>query len=194
MTIRTLGTIGMVCALALLAEGFLSGSEPTPLITGIASMVFMAGSFCSHLGLWKLKATGTHWWGRGVLVLQMALIALAFFFGVFEAMQVLSEDNILFMVTDIAWPLSMITMNFVGITTAVVGRLTGWRRFAVVPCGLSFPIGILASIVTGLEMNSQAIGLLFFGMLAVFWCVMGFAVRQSADEPVVVGVPVGSAA
>ena len=45
---RVLGVIAMLCAPAML--GFLLGGEENALITGIASMVFMAGWICSNIG------------------------------------------------------------------------------------------------------------------------------------------------
>jgi hypothetical protein len=41
---RVLGTISMICAPAMLIQGLLRGDQENALITGIASMVFMAGS------------------------------------------------------------------------------------------------------------------------------------------------------
>jgi hypothetical protein len=124
-----------------------------------------------------------------VLIIQMVLVAMACLFGLFEAMQLFDRENLLFAATDAAWPLSMLTMNLVGVTTAVVGRLHGWRRFAIIPCGLSFPLGIIASIATGLPLDNLAIGAFFFGMLALFWCILGFVVRQSAVSPARVVMP-----
>ncbi|HZG67071.1 MAG TPA: hypothetical protein VEZ12_10030, partial [Herpetosiphonaceae bacterium] len=51
MNTRTLGTLAMVCAPALLVETLVAGGREMPLVTGIASMIFMLGSFCSHIGL-----------------------------------------------------------------------------------------------------------------------------------------------
>lgn len=106
MSNRRLGTIAMICAPAVLVEGLIPGGADIPLVVGTASMVYMAGAFASLLGLWRAGTIGTNWWGRGVLGLQLLLVALAFGFGLFEATALVSEENPLFIVTDMAWPLA----------------------------------------------------------------------------------------
>lgn len=179
MNNRTLGTIAMICAPAMLIEALIPNGANMPIVVGTASMVFMAGAFASLLGLWRAKATGTSWWGRGVLGLQLLLVTLAFFFGLFEATALLPETSPVFMVTNIAWPVSMLTWNLVSITAAVVGRLPGAKRFALLPTGLALPITIVLGMVTGGGMQGDLVGLIFFAMLSLFWGVMGFIVRQS---------------
>lgn len=181
MNNRTLGTIAMICAPAMLVEALIPNGADMPLVVGTASMVFMAGAFAGLLGLWRAEATGTSWWGRGVLGLQLLLVSLAFLFGLFEATGLVGEESAIFTITDIAWPLSMLTWNLVAITAAVAGRLPGWRRFALLPMGLALPLTIVLGIVTGGDMQSDLMGLVFFGMLAAFWGLMGFVVRQSAE-------------
>src|SRR5918994_343993 len=129
---RVLGAIAMICAPAML--GFLLGGEDNALITGIASMVFMAGWICSNVGMQRMRATGTGTWGRAVLLIQLVGLVLAFIFGFFEAMALLDENNIIFVVTDLAWPLSMLWMLVVGVTVIVAKRLSGWQRFVPVLC------------------------------------------------------------
>jgi hypothetical protein len=46
-----LGIIAMSCAPALLVEGLLLCGQENASITGIASMVFMAGWICSNIGM-----------------------------------------------------------------------------------------------------------------------------------------------
>lgn len=179
MNNRILGTIVMVCAPAMLVEALIPSGNTMAVLVGMCSMIFMVGSFCSLVGLWRVAATGYSWWGRAVLAIELVLVSMAAVFGFFEATALLDEQNILFVATDIAWPLSMIWMLAVGITTAVVNRLSSWRRFAPLLCGLTFPASIGISLVGGFDFQSQAIGLIFFGMLAVFWALLGFAVRQT---------------
>jgi hypothetical protein len=180
---RTLGAIAMICAPAMLVEALIPGGNEIPIVVGTASMVFMAGAFAGLLGLWRAEATGRSLWGRGVLALQLLLVALAFLFGLFEATGLVPETSPLFVVTDMAWPLSMLTWNLVSITAAVAGRLPGWRRFALLPMGLALPLTIVLGAVTGAGMQGQLIGLVFFAMLMAFWALMGLVVRQSAEAP-----------
>lgn len=179
MTNRTLGMLGMFGAPTLLAAGLMTLNAENGVIIGTGSMLFMGGALASLFGLWRIAATGTNWWGRGVLGLQMVLVFLAFLFGFFEATDLVPDTNPLFIITNIVWPLSMLTMNLVGITAAVVGRLSGWRRFALLPCGLAFPTITGLSIIAGLDMESAAVGMSFFGWLAVAWALMGFIVYDS---------------
>lgn len=179
MTNRTLGMLGMLGAPALLVASLLTLNAEAPAVIGAGSMLFMGGAFASLTGLWRIAATGAGWWGRGVLGLQMILVALAFLFGFFEATALVPDTSPLFAGTDIAWPLSMVTMNLVGITAAVVGRLRGWRRYALLPCGLAFPVITGIGAVAGVEMGGAAIGLAFFGWLAVAWALMGLVVYDS---------------
>ncbi|HSH77693.1 MAG TPA: hypothetical protein VLA19_04075 [Herpetosiphonaceae bacterium] len=150
-----------------------------PLIVGTASMIFMLGSFCSHVGLWRGAATGRGWWGRTVLAIELALIVLAFLFGLFEATGALGESSIVWNVANAAWPLSMVFMLVVGITAAVVGRLPVPHRFVPLLCGLAFPVSILFGVATGAGMDDQSMALIFFSMTTVFWALLGLSVRQS---------------
>jgi hypothetical protein len=177
-----------------LIEALVPGGNEIPFVVGTASMVFMLGSFASHVGLWRMAATGRSWWGRGVLIFQLVLVALAFLFGLFEATGLIGEENILFTITDIAWPVSMLAMNLVGITIAVVGKLRGWQRFAPLLPGLALPTTIVLGMLLGEGMQGDLVGYIFFAMLAVFWGLLGLIVRQSEAEPAPLSAPVRSAA
>jgi hypothetical protein len=86
-------------------------------------------------------------------------------------------------VTDMSWPLSMVWMLVGGITAAIVGKLRGWHRFVPLLCGLAFPLSIVIGILGSFDMQSMEMGLVFFGMLALFWGLLGFVVRQSEEIP-----------
>jgi len=178
MNNRTLGTIAMVYAPAMLIEGLLLRGEEDALITGIASMVFMAGWICTNIGMWRMRATGTGRWGRAVLLVQLVGLVLAFLFGFIEATGLLDENNIVFIVTDIAWPLSMVWMLVVGITVLVAKRLPGWKRFVPILCPLWLPIAIVGSIAFG-----EAAGIVGVGFTAVLWALLGYIVRQGDRQP-----------
>ena len=64
MSNRVLGTIAMICAPALLIEALILRGQENSVVTGIASMVFMAGWICSNMGMRRMRATGTGTWGR----------------------------------------------------------------------------------------------------------------------------------
>lgn len=93
MNNRTLGTIAMICAPAMLVEGLiedflLRGQDNAP-ITGVAGMVFMFGWICANIGMQRMRATGTGKWGRAVLLVQLVGLVMAFMLGFFEATRLL---------------------------------------------------------------------------------------------------------
>jgi hypothetical protein len=177
MSNRMLGTIAMICAPALLVEALITGGEEKSLVIGLASMVFMAGWICSNTVMRRTRAAGTGRWGRAVLLVQLVGLVLAFLFGLFEATGLLGRDNLAFNVVDAAWPLSMLWMLVVGITVVIAGRMSGWRRFVPLLCGLWFPLGGVAMVAFGDES-----GVVGFGLAAVFWVLLGHVARSSDDE------------
>lgn len=183
MNLRQLSIVAMVCAPAMLLEVLIPGGKENNLIVGMASLIFMIGSLCSQIALWRLGASGRGIWGRIAQGMQIVLVTLAALFGVFEATALFGDDNPLFIITDIAWPISMLWMLILGITIAVRGGLTGWRRFIVAICGLALPSSIILSVVTGSDMTSTLIGIFFFGLLAICWFLLGLAIFQTAAEP-----------
>ena len=178
MNNRLLGTIAIICALALLIEELLLRGQENAPITGIASMVFMAGWICSNIGMWRMQATGTGKWGRAVLLVQLVGLVLAFMFGLFEATGLLGRESIVFNVTDAAWPLSMLWMIVVGVTVIVAKQLSGWQRFVPLLCPLWLPIAITLSIALGDTVG----GIVGFGYAAVLWALLGYVVVRS-DSP-----------
>lgn len=173
-----LGTIAIICAPALLIEELLLRGQENAPITGIASMLFMAGWICSNIGMWRMRATGTGKWGRAVLLVQLVGLVLAFMFGLFEATGLLDRESIVFNVTDAAWPLSMLWMIVVGVTVIVTKRLSGWQRFVPLLCPLWLPIAITLSIALGDTVG----GIVGFGYAAVLWALLGYVVVRS-DSP-----------
>ncbi len=182
MNNRTLGTIAMICAPALLIEGLLLRGEEDALITGIASMVFMAGWICSNIGMWRMRVTGTGRWSRAVLLVQLVGLVLAFMFGLFEAMGLLGRDSIIFNITDAAWPLSMLWMLVVGATVIVAKRLPGWQRFVPVLC----PFWLLLAILGSIAFGDTAGGFIGTGFAALLWALLGYVVLDSQER---VGTP-----
>ena len=175
MNNRVLGTIAIICTPAMLTEGLLRGEQENALITGIAGMVFMAGWICSNIGMWRMWATGTGKWSRAVLLIQLVGLVLAFMFGFFEATGLLGWGSIVFIITDAAWPLSMLWMIVVGITVISAKRLSGWQRFVPLLCPLWLPIAAAVSIAFG----DPAGGIVGFGYAAVLWALLGYVVVRS---------------
>ena len=178
MNDRILGIIAMVCAPALLVEGLLVQGQENAVITGVASMVFMAGWVGSNVGMQRMRASGTGKWGRAVLLIQLIGLVLAFMFGFFEATGLLGRESIIFNITDAAWPLSMLWMLVVGITVIRANRLSGWQRFVPVLC----PFWLLIAIVGSMAFGDTVGGFLGFGYAAVLWVLLGYIVRGGSRQ------------
>ena len=178
MNDRILGTIAMICAPALLIEAFLVQGGENAMITGIASMVFMAGWICSNTGMRRMQAAGTGKWGRAVLLIQLVGLVLAFMFGFFEATSLLGRESIIFNITDAAWPLSMLWMLVVGITVIRANRLSGWQRFVPLLC----PFWLLVAIVGSMAFGDTAGGFLGVGYAAILWVLLGYIVLDSHER------------
>jgi hypothetical protein len=191
MNNRILGMIAMICAPALLIETLWLQGRENPLVIGIASSIFMAGWICSNIGMQRMQATGTGAGGRAVLIIQLVGLVLACAFGLIEATGLFDENNIVSIVTDAAWPLSMLFMLVVGSAVLLAKRLSGWQRFVPLMCGLAFPVSIILSLVTGLGLDGP-MEFVFFGLTAILWMLLGYVVR-SEDDVLVISVPVGSA-
>ncbi len=177
MNNRTLGTIAMICAPALLVDEILRGGEQNPLITGVMGMIFMAGWICSNIGMQRMRAAGTGKWGRAVLLVQLVGLIVAFLFAFIEATGLFDRGDIVFAVTDAAWPLSMLWMLVVGVTVIAAKRLPGWRRFVPVLCPFWLPIALLGGVMLG-EVSSY-VGL---GYSAVLWALLSYVVRESGER------------
>jgi hypothetical protein len=194
MNVRTLGTIAMICAPALFVEGLINPIEPHPVTTGIASFIFMFGWVCTNLAMQQMQATGTGLWGKVVLRIQFVGLVLAMLFGFFEATQLLSEDNLIFVITDMCWPLSMLFMIVVGVMTIRANRWAGWQRFVPLICALWLPVAM--GIGSGAESN-PALGvastLIGFGWTAVAWFVLALVVRSNATLVTAESKPVATA-
>jgi hypothetical protein len=177
MNDRMLGIIAMICAPALLVEALLLRGEANAVVTGITSMVFMAGWICPNTVMRRVRAAGLGKWGRAVLLVQLVGLVLAFVWGFFEATRILGRDSTVYNVTDFAWPLSMVWMLLpVGITVSVAKRLPGWRRFVPFACGLCLPFG-MAAIAAGID--SAVFG---FGLTAVTWLLLGYVAYSGGKQ------------
>ena len=180
MNNRLLGTLAMICAPALLIEGLLLRGQENASITGIASMIFMAGWICSNIGMWRMRATGTGKWGRAVLIIQLVGLVLAFIFGFFEATRLLGRESIIFNITDAAWPLSMLWMIVVGITVIRAKRFSGWWRFVSLLC----PFWLVIAIVGDIALGATG-GFIGVGYAAVLWALLGYVVRSDSRQTAV---------
>lgn len=177
MNNRTLGTIAVLCAPALLADAVITAGEYRPVVIGTASMVFMAGWACSNTVMRREGLAGTGPWGRAVLGIQLVGLAMAFLFGLVEASGVLGSDTVAFTVLDISWPLSMLWSLVVGAAVIAAGRLARWRRFVPALC---VPVWLVAMTI-GTFLLPEPAGVVAGQVVgAVMWGLLGLVVRDGA--------------
>ncbi len=176
ITPRLLGTLGMLGAPFLFIEGLAHGFHATgntPL-GGFLELFYLGGWVSSVVGLGMLHAAGRGKAGKIILGLQLLGLTLAAAFSLFGiVLPNLSPDNLLYQITDTAWPLSHTFMLVVGIAVLRAKRLSGWGRFAPLACGLAVPLLIGVSIIGG-----EQAGVLFFGLYTwLAFTLLGHAVR-----------------
>ena len=178
---RTLGTVALICAPALFAEILLTPDGSMHQIVGTTSFIFMFGWLCSNLAMQQMQAIGTGLWAKIVLRIQMVGVSLAMLFGFLEATQLVSEDNLLFVISDLSWPISMLFMIAVGIMAIRANRWAGWQRFVPLICALWLPAAMLVGMATGGNPDLEFVNAYFgFTWTAIAWSVLALIVRSNA--------------
>ncbi len=178
---RTLGTIALVCAPALFAELLITPDGSMHQVVGTTSFIFMFGWLCSNLAMQQMQAIGTGMWAKIVLRIQMVGVGLAMLFGFLEATQLVSEENLLFVITDLCWPLSMLFMIVVGIMAIRANRWAGWQRFVPLICALWLPASIGVGMATAGNPDLEFVNVYFgFTWTAVTWSLLALIVRSNA--------------
>lgn len=172
-TYRLLGTLGMIGSpflfLSLAAVGF--EQEKISRLGSFLGLIFAIGWLNNVLGLWTLHATGTRLGGRILLGVEIVGVVLANLCQIYEIVDP-KADSVLFHITDIAWPLSMVTLLVIGIVAIVVRQLQGWTRFTPLVCGLWLPVSILANGILG-----TTAGLIIGGVhVTIGWLLLGYAI------------------
>jgi hypothetical protein len=172
---RLLGLLGMIfspCFLAMiLTTG--EGQNGFTRLGAFAGLLFTIGWFCNVLGLLQLRATGKRLPGKILLGVELVGIVLAAIFQVFEFTG-FGEGTIFFTITDIAWPLSMLTLLIIGITVAIIGGLRGAARFVPLIAPIWLPLNIVVMMAVGRDA-----ALIVSGIVATIgWFLTGYVVFQ----------------
>lgn len=146
-TLRTLGLITLLTAPAMSLEAARHGfqkvaNEHTDPLGALLYGLFSLGWLCGVLGLRHLRATGTGWAGRWLLNLLSVTVTLAILQTPMDLLRV-PTGHPLYVVTDIAWPLSMLLTLLVGIAALFARQLCGWTRFVPLFMGAFIPIMVL---------------------------------------------------
>ena len=182
LSLVTLGVLAMITAPAMLVETARHGFQTVPndqtdALGAILYGLFAIGWFASILGLRQLRATGTNLFGRIVIHLPLVTIPLAFGQTVTDILKV-DQSTALYMVTDLAWPLSMVLTFLVSVAVLFGGTLRGWQRFVPLYCGLSLPVAIALIAMTGSDMPDW----LFAVHTASGWFLLGAIVFLNAPR------------
>lgn len=179
-TLRTLGLVTLLTAPAMTIEAARHGfqkvaNENTDPIGALLYGLFSVGWLCGVLGLRWLRATGTGQAGRWLLNVLSVTVTLAILQSAMDLLRV-PTGNALYMVTDLAWPLSMVLTLVVGVAAIFSRQLSGWRRFVPLFMGAFLPLMVI----------QQALGAevpyLFDAHTILAWGLLGVTLI-TADRP-----------
>ncbi len=171
---RILGTIGMIGSpflfLSFAVNGFEQGDSNR--LGAALGLVFALGWLSNVFGLWSLRAAGPRRAARVLLGIQLVTVPLAVLFQVYEFFSP-GSDSILYTVTDIAWPLSMLLLLITGIVMIRARVFEGWLRFTALIAALWLPVSALTIGLVGADAG------LVIGSLhtMIGWFLVGYAVR-----------------
>ena len=172
---RVLGTIGMVTSpflfLSFAVNGFSQGDSNK--LGAALGLVFAIGWFSNVLGLRQLNVAGRSRAAKILLSVELVGVALATLFQVYE-FAAPGSDSVLYHITDIAWPLSMLLLLITGIVAIRARTFEGWLRFTPLIAALWLPLGIAEMGVLGLTAGQTVGGL----HTAIGWFLIGYAVRR----------------
>ena len=170
---RILGVLGMVTSpflfLSFAANGFQNGDSNQ--LGAALGLVFSVGWFSNALGLYILGAAGRRLPARILMGVEVFGTILASIFQVYEFVAP-GSTSVLYTITDIAWPLSMLTLLIIGIVAIFARQFEGWLRFTPLIAALWLPFGIFEMAVLG-ETVGQVVGGLH---TAIGWFLIGYAI------------------
>lgn len=170
---RILGIVGMIgspfLGLEFASQGLEEGSSDR--FGATLGLIFTVGWFCNALGLLLLGVTGRRLPARILLWVELIGVVLASLFQVYEIVAP-GSDSLLYTITDIAWPLSMVVLLISGIVAIVARRFDGWLRFTPAFAAAWLPLGLFVYPLLG-----EAPGLAAAGLhTAIGWFLIGYAI------------------
>ncbi|SMB79010.1 hypothetical protein [Deinococcus hopiensis] len=183
MNVRTLGLITMLCAPAMLIDGYRHGMERTlngenDLTGNLLYMAFAVGWWCAMLGLRKLRAAGHGRLGRFIVTLPLITIFLAALQSPLDTGHFNMQSPV-YIVADLCWPLSMVLTFAVSVAALFARVLPLPLRLAPLFCGVSLPVGFAYMAFARL----QDMPLAEFGWhTATGWFLLGLALMAAQSS------------
>lgn len=186
--VRALGLVTMLGAPAILAEAARHGfqtmpNEQTDALGAVLYALFSVGWLAAVVALRSLGAAGRGRWGRALGVLPIVTVSLAIGQSAMDLLRV-PVTNPLYVVTDLAWPLSMVLTFALSVVALFQRHLTAGLRLAPLACGISLPVAIVMIVLTGSELPQW----LFAWHTALGWFALGLAIFTSGPSADATGV------
>ena len=179
MNTRVLGSLCIVGALAVLAEGFRAtglGSSEAQFgdgFTALAYAIWGIGGICGIAGLIKLDALGTKVTARAMGFLPMIGFAAFVLGDGLRAAGLLTPDATIYStLAAIGWITMLAGMLIVGILTVAAKSWRGWRRFVPLLTIVMMPIGFGIGALIG---NAAIGGTLFYAS----WILLGSVIATA---------------
>lgn len=182
ISLCTLGLFAMIGAPAMLLEALRHGfaktaNEATDLLGALFYAIFSLGWLAAMIGLRRLYATGHGPLGRLITTAPVVTLPFAVAQSLMDILKV-PTDTLLYMVTDLAWPLSMVLTFAVSIAALFARQLPGWHRLVPLLCGISLPVFLVLRVLTGQDLPGWTFGV----HTALGWFLLGYVVYVSQGK------------
>lgn len=184
-SLRVLGVAALLGSPAMLIEVYRHGlervaNENTDAVGAVLYAAFSVGWLCAMIGLRRLRAAGQGTAGRLLMNAVLVTVTLAVLQSVMDLLRV-PTTHPLYLVTDFAWPLSMVLTFAVSVAALFARVLPLWGRLVLVFCGISLPVNILAMGLSGEMLGAAAFAWHTFLGWAGLGLVLLLAQPQSTD-------------
>ena len=189
MSNKLLGIVALIGAPFLAINTYIHVPDPaahvynTDSLSGFLDLLYISGWLCSIIGLRRLGATGNDRFGRTIILVSLGTLILADIWNVYE-MVLPNHDTLLYHILDMFWPISNVVMIGVGIAVIRAGKLTGWKRYIPLACGLWLPVTMM------LWVTKDAAFFLSNAYTAIAWTLLAFVVMTSKEPEQVRQAPI----
>lgn len=145
--LRLLGFAALVCAPAMFVETLRHARNgPEDGLSHLLYGLFSFGWLCALLGLRQLRAAGDGRFGRVLLTVAPITAILAIGQSVMDQFGVPST-NPFYLVTDLAWPFTMLLTFVISVAALFARRLPAWGRAVMLYASFSLPATILLGVL-----------------------------------------------